>query len=155
MRVRGDDKTRAGVEEIAHCLLLASRFAMKIDDDGVRARVKHASGKFTLDGGKGIVERIHENTPHGVDHECALAVLRIDQCSTAAGRTFWIVDGANQTWCPLDKHKRLALIPGVVAERDGIRACIDQLIVDDFSNAKATGSILSVDHDQFELPLGD
>ena len=43
-------------------------------------------GKLAIDAGKGIVECIHEDAPHGVDDERAFAVLRLDQRRAAAGR---------------------------------------------------------------------
>ncbi len=59
-----------------------------------------------------------------------LPFLRIDQRGTAAGRARRIIERADQPRRALDEHQRLALIPGVIAERDGIRAGVDQLVVD-------------------------
>ena len=38
-------------------------------------RAQRAGGEFALDGGEGIVERVHEDAAHGVDHQDARAVL--------------------------------------------------------------------------------
>ena len=62
--------------------------------------------------------------PDGVDDERALAALGIDQRGAAAGRAARKIRRANQPRRALDEHQRLALIPGVVAERDGIGADI-------------------------------
>src|SRR3974390_525340 len=44
MRVRADDEARPSIAEVAHCLLLAGRLAMEVDDDRVRAVPQHACG---------------------------------------------------------------------------------------------------------------
>src|SRR5207344_1529777 len=49
----------------------------------------------------------------------------------------------------------LALIPRMVAQRDGICAGIDEFVVDDLGDAETAGRIFAVDHDQIELPSGD
>ena len=111
--------------------------------------------KFALDRGERIVERIHEDAAHGVDDERALAVLGVDQRRAAAGRAVRIIDRADQPRRSLDEHQRLALIPGMIAERDGVGAGIDQFVVDRFGDAEAAGGVLAVDHDEVELPIGD
>src|SRR5262249_47109722 len=78
-----------------------------------------------------------------------------DQRSAATRRAFGIVEWPDQPRRTFDEHQRLALIPGVIAQGDSICAGIDEFIVDDFSNAKATGGIFAIDHDQIELPLCD
>ena len=66
-----------------------------------------------------------------------------------------IIERADQARRALDEHQRLALIEGVIAERDGVGAGIDQLVIDRLGDAEAAGGILAVDHDEIELPVGD
>ena len=108
-----------------------------------------------IDRGKRIVERIHEDAAHGVDDQRALAVLGADERCAAAGRALGIVHRPDQARRALDEHQRLALIPGVVAERDGVGAGVDQFVVDRLGDAEAAGGVLAVDHDQIEFPVGD
>ena len=75
MRVRADNEAGATIAEKAHRLFFAGRLAMHINDDGIRTRSQRAGGQFALDRGEGIVERVHENAAHGIDHQRALAVL--------------------------------------------------------------------------------
>ena len=155
MGVGADDEAGAAVAEMAHGLLLAGRLAMHVDDDGVGAVAQRTGGELAVDRGEGIVERVHEDAAHGVDHQRALAVLGVDQRGAAAGRAGGIVGRADQARRALDEDQRLALVPGVVAERDGVGAGVDQLVVDRLGDAEAAGGVLAVDHDQVELPVGD
>ena len=43
----------------------------------------------------------------------------------------------------------------MIAERDGVGAGLDQLVVDRLGDAEAAGGVLAVDHDEVELPFGD
>src|ERR1700745_1326401 len=43
----------------------------------------------------------------------------------------------------------------MVAERDGLGASVEQLLVDGFGDAKATGRILAIDDDEIERPVPD
>ena len=81
--------------------------------------------------------------------------LAVDHGGAAAGRAGRIVERADQPRRALDEHQRLALVPGVVAERDGVGAGVDQIVVDRLGDAEAAGGVLAVDHDEIELPVGD
>ena len=63
-----------------------------------------------------------------------------------------IVGGAHQARLALDEHQRLALVEGVVAERDHIGARRQQLVADRLGDAEAAGRVLAVDDDEIELP---
>ena len=103
--------------------------------------------------GEGIVERRHEDAAHGVDDERALAGLGVDERRTAAGRASRKIGGPDQPRRALDEHQRLALIPGVVAERDGIGAGVDQFLIDRLGDAESARGILAIDDDEVERPV--
>ena len=119
------------------------------------ALVERTGRELALDRGERIVERVHEDAAHGVDDERARAVLGLDQRRAAARRAGRIVERADQPRRALDEDQRLALVPGVVAERDGVGAGVDHLVVDRLGDAEAAGGVLAVDHDEIELPVGD
>ncbi len=50
----------------------------------------------------------------------------------------------------LDEDERLLLVEGVIAERDGIGAGLDQLLHDRLGDAEAAGRVLAVDDDEIE-----
>ena len=83
--VRADDEARAAVDEMAHRLFLARRFAMHVDDDRVCALAERTGGELALDRGERIVERVHEDAAHHVDDEHALAVLALDHAAPRPG----------------------------------------------------------------------
>ena len=113
------------------------------------------NSELAVDGRKGIVERVHEDAAHGVDHEHPLAVLGFDQRRAAARRAGRIVDRPDQGLGAFDEDQRLSLVPGMIAERDGVGAGVDQFAIDRLGDAEAAGGVLAVDHDQIELPVAD
>ena len=55
----------------------------------------------------------------------------------------------------LDEHQRLALIPGMIAERDGVGAGVEQFLIDRLGDAETAGGILAIDDDEIERPVPD
>ena len=155
MGVGADHEARAAVAEMAERLLLAGRLGMDVDDDGVGGFAQRARHQLAVDGGERIVERVHEDAAHGIDHQHARAVLGLDHGRAAARRAGRIIDRPDQLRRALDENQRLLLVPGMIAERDGIGAGLDQLAIDRFGNAETAGRVLAIDHDQIELPFLD
>ena len=65
------------------------------------------------------------------------------------------VQGADQARRALDEHQRLLLIPGVVAERDRVRAGVEKILIDRLGDAKAAGGVLAIDDHEIERPVSD
>ena len=93
--------------------------------------------------------------PMRVDDQRALAVLGVDQRRAAAGRAARKIRRPDQSRRALDEHQRLALVPGVVAERDRVGAGVEQFLVDRLGDAEAAGRVLAVDDDEIERPVAD
>ena len=155
MGVGADHEAGAAVAEKAHALLLAGRLAVEIDHDGVGRLAQRTGVEFAVDRVEGIVERLHEDAAHGVDDQRALAVLGVDQGRAAARRMARKIQRTDQARRALDEDQRLLLIPGVVAERDRVRAGIEQFLVDRLGDAEAAGGILAIDDDEIERPVTD
>ena len=66
-----------------------------------------------------------------------------------------IVRRPDQPRRALDEDQRFLLIPGVVAERDGVGAGVDQFLVDRLGDAETAGGVLAVDDDEIERPVAD
>ena len=111
--------------------------------------------KLAIDRGERIVERIHEDAAHGIDDEHARAVLGLAQGRAAARRAGGIVERPDEARRALDEDQRLLLVPGMIAERDGVGAGVDQFAVDRLGDAEAAGGVLAIDHDEIELPVAD
>src|SRR6185295_1923167 len=60
---------------------------------------------------------------------------------------------AQETRRALDEHERLALVPGMIAAGDRVRAGVDQFLIDRLGDAEAAGRVLAVDDDAIELPI--
>ena len=93
--------------------------------------------------------------PERIDHKDALAVARIDEGGAASRRSLRVVDRTDQPRRPLDEDERLALVPGMVAERDGVGAGADEVLIDRLGDAESAGGVLGVDDDEIELPVAD
>ena len=106
-------------------------------------------------GGERIVERRHEDAADGVDDQRALAALGVDQRRAAARRALREIRRPNQPRRALDEHQRLALVPGMIAERDRVGAGVDEFLVDRLGDAEAAGGVLAVDDDEIERPVAD
>ena len=62
--MRADDQAGAAVAEMTHRHLLAGRFRMNIDYDGIGAFAQRTGRKLRFGRGKRIVQSIHEDAPH-------------------------------------------------------------------------------------------
>ena len=58
---------------------LGCRFGMHVDHDRVGAFAQRTGIELGVDGGEGIVQRIHEHAAHRVDHQHAPACARLEQ----------------------------------------------------------------------------
>jgi hypothetical protein len=125
--------------------------AMNVDDGGVADLAQRASGELLLDGGEGIVERVHEDAAHDVHHENARAVRSLIDASPAAGRAGRIIGGADQPRLPFDEDQRFLLVEGMVAEGDAIRAGGEDFLADRLGDAEAMRRVLAVHDDEVEL----
>ena len=128
---------------------------MEIDHDGIGRLAQWTSIELAPDRAEGIVQRLHEDAAHGIDDERALAVLGVDQGDAAAGRMARKVQRTDQARRAFDEDQRLLLIPGVIAERDGVGTGVEEFLVDRLRDAKAAGRILAIDDDEIERPVPD
>src|SRR6266545_1920938 len=105
MGMGADHEARAAIAEVTHRLLLAGRLAMDVDHDRVGVAPERAGGELALDRGERIVERVHEDAAHDVDHEHTRAVPGLDQGYAAPGRSGGEVDRTQEFWGALDEHQ--------------------------------------------------
>ena len=67
-------------------------------------------------------------------------------------RACGIVQRPQEPRLSLDEHEGFALIPGMVAERDGVGARREDLVADRLGDPEAAGRVLAVDDDAVEPP---
>src|SRR6476660_4119648 len=103
MSVRTDHEAHAAVAEIAHRLLLARCLGVHVDKDGVGAGAQRTGRELALDGGEGIVEWVHEDAAHGVDHEDTRAAPGLDQRRPPPRRAGRIVERPYEARGALDE----------------------------------------------------
>ena len=150
-----DHDAGAAVAEMPHGLLLARRLGVHVDEDGVGALPQRTCRKLAVDRCERIVERVHEDAAHRIDDQHPRAVLGFAQSRAAAGRAGRIIHRSDEARRPLDEDQRLLLVPGMIAERDGVGAGFDQFVIDRLGDAEAAGGVLAVDHDEIELPVAN
>ena len=119
------------------------------------ACAQRAGFEFAVDRGERIVERRHEDAADGVDDQRTLAVLGVDQRRPAARRAPWKIRRTNEPRRALDEHQRLALVPGMIAERHRVGAGVDEFLIDRLGDAEAAGRVLAIDDDEIERPVAD
>ena len=90
--------------------------------------------------------------PMALTTSARLPFLVSTSAAPRPGVPFGKFGGADQLRRALDEHQRLALIPGVIAERDGIGAGVEEFLIDRLGDAKTAGGILAIDDDEVELP---
>src|SRR6266478_498236 len=140
-------------QKMAHRLLLARSLTVNVDDDRVGRLLQRTGSKLALNRGERIVERIHEDAAHRIDHKRPRAVLGLDQRDAATGCAGGIIDRAQQPRRPFDENERLLLIPGMVAAGDHVGTGVDEVLIDRFGNAEAAGGVFAVKRNEIELPL--
>jgi hypothetical protein len=147
-----DHQAGAPVAEVAHGRLLAGGLRVDIDDDGVAHGPERAALQLGVDGGEGVVQRVHVHAAERVDHQHALALGRVEEPGAAAGRVRQarVVDGADHPRLAPDVAERLLLVPGVVAERQAVGAGVEQLARGVLGDPEARGGVLAVDHHELE-----
>src|ERR1041384_7545989 len=137
---------------ISEGLLFARRLGVEVADGDVATLAERTDGKLALDGGKRIIELLHEDAAHGIDDQDARAVLRGQQRRALSRRAGRIVQGPDQFRRALYENQRLALVPSMIAERDDVGAGVADLVIDRLGNAEAAGGVLAVDRDEVEPP---
>ncbi len=152
MGVGADGQADAAVDEMAERLFLAGRLGVEIDDRRVAADAQRAGGEFLGDALERIVEGVHEHPAEHIDHQHPRAVGRREHAGAAARRAGGVIGGADQARLALDERERLALVEGVIAERDRVGAGGEEFLADRLGDAEAAGGVLAVDDDEVELP---
>ena len=66
-----------------------------------------------------------------------------------------IIDRPDHARRALDEDQRLLLVPGMIAERNGVDAGVEEFAIDRFGDAEAAGRVLAIGDDQVELPVPD
>ena len=84
--------------------------------DGVGLLAERAGGELALDGGEGVVERVHEDAAHDVDDEDAAPLRAVEHAGPAPRRAGRVVERAQEARLARDEDQRLALVEDVVAE---------------------------------------
>ena len=99
-----------------------------------------------------FIERVHENAAHDIEHQHAGAVASLADGDAAARRAGRKIDRPDHARLPFDEDQGLALVPGVVAERDDVRAGVQDVVGNRLGDAEAARRVLAIDHDEVEPP---
>ena len=152
--MRADDQPGAAVDEMAERLLLAGRLGVKIDHEASQPRPSGQAASSCSMRAKGSSSASMKTRPIILTTEHFGAVRGVDQIGAAAGRPRREIGRADQPRLALDKDERLALVEGVIAERDRVGAGLEEFLADRLGDAEAAGGVFAVDDDEIEPPAG-
>src|SRR5690606_5391094 len=129
--------------------LLTGRLGMEIHNDRVDRASQAIASQGFFNRPKGIVQGIHEETSHGVDHQ-DLPTAGIEETKASSGSSGRKVEGPEEPWLGIDEGKGLPLIPGVISPCDDICPSLEKIVADLARNAESPGSVLAVYHHEVE-----
>ena len=104
-----------------------------------------------LDGSEGIIELLHEDAAHDIDHQHLLAAFTLKQTGTFAGRAGGIIYRTQKPVITLDIAQRFALIPDMIAGGDDVHARIIKFFANLSGDAEAPGGVFAIDDHEVEL----
>jgi hypothetical protein len=149
--VRADDGGHAAVEQSRERDLLARRLCVDVDDDHGCPRPR------PVDESLGELERmrrrVHEQRSLEVDHRDLRSVARVDEGNSAPRRARGEVRGTHDAVARLEVGSDVVSAPGVVAERDRVRAGRQQLVRELRRDPDAVGDVLAVDDADVDVEL--
>jgi hypothetical protein len=150
-----DDEAGAPSRWWANACFSLVASAWNVDHDRVGLLAERAGGEFAVDGRERIVERIHEDAAHDIDDKHPAPLRATTRLAPRPGVPGGKVGGPDQARLPLDEDERLALVPDMIAERDDVGACVDEVLADLLGDAEAAGGVLAVDDDEVEAQVAD
>src|SRR5262249_50746743 len=117
------------------------------------AFAERAGRKLRFNGTKRIVERIHEDSTHGIDDEDALAATRFEEPRALSRRARRVVDRPEDTVFVVDEPEDLLLVGPMIARRQNVDSGREQFVRDRARQAKAAGRVLAIGDDKIEAKL--
>ncbi len=154
MRVGSHHEADAPVEVVREGDLLARGLGVDVHHDRVARLTERTGLDFPVHAREGVVHGVHEDAAHHVHDQHAASIRDLDQGGAAPRRALRVVERAQQARLPLDEHQGLALVEGMVAERDHVGAGFQDGGADGFRDARAARRVLAVDHHAVETPRG-
>jgi hypothetical protein len=153
MGVRAHDEARAPVAEMAHRHLFGRRLGMDVDED----RLRHAAARIFLqrriEGRERIVEGpFHEDLAQRLRDEDLAPARVLEEPRPLPRRVLGEVERAQDARLAPDELQHVALVEGVIAQRDHIGPGLEQGLGMRRRQPRAGGRVLAVDHDEIEAP---
>jgi len=121
---------------------------MDIDDHSIGRLAHRTSAELVLHGRKRIIERIHENAAHDIDHQHLMAGTGLIKPSPFARYAGGIVARTQNAVLVIDEGQNLALISPMVAGGDAIDPGAKKLIGHRPSQAEAARGIFGIGDDE-------
>src|SRR5258708_21282836 len=136
-----------------HGDLLRCRLGVEVDDDHPRPCAQGLD-LFQHDGER-IVERLHEDAAHDVDHADRFARPGLTEIAAAAGHPGGEVRRTQQLRLARDVIEDLLLVPDVIPRRHRVDAVAEDGVGDIPGDAEAGGGVLDVGDDEVQRLLFD
>ncbi len=123
---------------------------MSIDHQHIDAAAQTLGGEHGLERGEGIVERIHEQPGHHVDHHDAALADRED-ADAAPRRAARKIDRTEQARIAVDRGQYLALVPDMIAGGDAVDAGLVEIAGRPLGDPEAMRRVLAVGDDEIQI----
>ena len=151
MGVGADHDRDPAVEKMREGHLLAGRLAVEVDRNGRDGAHQPVLGQPPRGKGERIVERVHEQSTHRVQHQdLAAAMVGKHPPAPPRGRRRVVV-GPQQSLLAIEMRDDLALVEDVVAGGDDIRPGREEQVANLRRDAESAGRVLAVDDHEIEV----
>jgi len=119
--------------------------------DFITSGADGAGFEFGLNRRERAINRVHEDTAQRINHEHPAAIVNVDEGRAAPRCAFGQVRGSDDARLGGQMRDDLAVIKGVVAERDGVGPGLEDGINDGRGHAESPRRILGIDDHAISL----
>jgi hypothetical protein len=153
MGVRAHHEARAAVAEMAHRHLFGRGLGMDVDED----RLGHAAARIFLQRRIERRERIvegafHEDLAQRLGDEDLAPAPILEEARPLPRRVLGEVERAQDARLGPDELQHVALVEGMIAQRDHIGPGLQHRLGMRARQPRAGGRVLAVDHNEIEAP---
>ena len=149
-----DNRRDPAVKGMRESHFLRSRLGVDVDEGRLDIQAQFMARQQVLDGAERIIQRVHEQPSHYLGDEDFAAIPQRDHGSAGARRAGRKIQRADQPRLAHNIGNDFLAIPGVVAERNGVRAGGEQSFRHFRRQAKAMRGIFRIHRHEIGPALG-
>src|SRR5579883_1729013 len=148
MGMGSDDGCHSAIEIHRDGLFFGRCLGVKIYENRIGCLFQRAGADFLFNGWKRIVERLHEDTAHSINHEHVRSVAGAEYAGASSWRAGRIVQWPKKPVLAADKDQGLALVPNMISCCDHVGARVGKLDKNLLCDPEAAGGVFAIDNDE-------